>query len=146
MFKIAFDANKFTKELNTLQAYAKTYTEDVAVPYYFQKLQSILPRALQIGKQQIRDAVTKTGQARAARGEGEAGRVESHQFIDGLQYNVMKTAKGTYLVRYGWLNGEPNWASYQELGFVHSGGMIVTGADALGAMEMYIESEIDKLR
>lgn len=147
MLNIRFDADDFNKDLKTLQGDLLAFKDDVAVPYYFQRLQSILARAGAVGRQQIADAVTATGIARARNGGGEPGRIESHQFIDNFKATVGRSnGKGRYEFEIGWLNGSPNWASYQELGFLHSSGMLVTGADALGAAERFILNEIEKLK
>lgn len=147
MLNMRFEANDFDKNLEVLQGDLLAFKDDVAVPYYFQRLQGILARAGAVGRQQIADAVTATGIARARAGGGEPGRIESRAFIDNFKATVGRSnGKGRYEFEIGWLSGSPNWASYQELGFLHSSGMFVTGADALGAAERYILSEIEKLK
>lgn len=142
MFDIRFAADSFTKELRALDGVLRAKKEDVVVPYYFQKLQGIAARAVKEGKQAIRDAVTPTGLSRP----GEPGRVVTGDFIDGFTWKVVSESKGNYIVRIGWLDAKPDYASYQELGFIHRSGMVVTGADALGTAERYVQNEIEKLK
>lgn len=137
--------NKLTREIEDLKVTIESHMDEVVMPHYFQKMQSITYYAYQIGKQQIREAVTMTGRRRAAKGLGEPGRVETGKFIDGFTLDPGQRVGKTYEFNIGWLDGAPEWASYQELGFIHRGGMIVTGADALGAATRYIENEMDKL-
>ena len=137
---------KLSKEAKVLENQIRSLKDEVVMPYYFQKLQSITYYATQAGKEQIRSAVTVTGAARAARGEGQPGRIKTGQFIDGFTLDNGKKVGDTYEFRIGWLDAKPDWAAYQELGFRHRAGMFVTGADALGETKRYIDNEISKLK
>lgn len=146
MLNIRFDADSFTKELKVLQGDVLAFKDDVVMPYYFQKLQSIIAAAGREGRQQIADAVTATGMRRAQNGGGEPGRIESGAFVNNFKTSARSDGKGRYSLEIGWLDAQPRWASYQELGFLHTSGMVVTGADALGAAERFILSEIERLK
>lgn len=145
---ISFDTSAFRvldKQLEKLQHVIKSHKDEVVMPYYFQKLQSITFYAHAAGREEIRNAITRTGEARARRGEGVPGRIKSGKFIEGFTLDTGQRIGDTYEFNIGWLNGLPYWAVYQELGFKHRAGMFVTGADALGATRRYIENEMSKL-
>lgn len=143
MFKLFVDADDFNKQLKVLETSLVTTVRDVEIPQYFQQLQSIAADAVALARIQIKLATTETGRAR---GKGSAGRVETGKFIEGIKWEGRRRGKGLYEIRIGWLDGQPDWATYQELGFKHRGGMYVTGADALGTAQRYFEAELGKLR
>ncbi len=145
MFELRFNADKATKQIKQLDAFLRTRRDDVIVPYYFQRLQGIAARAANVGREAIRNAVTETGKRRAT-GGGQPGRIDSGKFLESFKWEVRAEAKGVYRVRVGFIDNQPDYASYQDLGFIHRSGMVVTGADAIGAAERYAANEIAKLR
>ena len=124
----------------------RTTIQDVRIPRYFQKLQSIAAKATEYAKIQIKLASTPTGEKRVQNGGREAGRYETGAFYDSFTWKVTKASKGEYEVRIGWLDNPPDYAAYQEFGFKHRSGMYVAGADALIAAERYMVNEIKKLK
>lgn len=138
--------NDFSKQAKRLENRVVTHKREVVMPYYFQKMQTITSNATWIGREQIKDAVTRTGQARAAAGEGHPGRIVTEKFINGFKHTPGKKVGDNYEFEIGWLNQLPYYAAYQELGFKHRSGVYVTGADALGAAQRYIRLEMEKLR
>ena len=127
------------REITHLEKRVRTHLEDAVIPYYFQKMQSITFYARQKGQEAIKTAVNNV--------KSEPGRYETGAFLDGFTLdNGKKTGNKQYEFKIGWLNGKPDWSSYQELGFKHTSGMYVTGADALGEAERYIQSEVAKLK
>lgn len=145
MFNFVFNEKEIIKDINKVEKYLVTTVKDVAIPRYFQRLQSIAADAVQIGRIQIKLATTETGRKRAALG-GDPGRIETGEFYGKLKWEAVSTGKGEYRIRIGWLDGEPEYARFQEFGFQHRSGMYVTGADALGAAQRYFEKELAKLR
>lgn len=145
MFELRFNADAVTKQIKQLDAFLRARRDDVIVPYYFQQLQGIAARAANVGRQAIRDAVTETGKKRAASG-GHPGRIDTSAFYNSFKWEVRAESKGVYRVRVGFIDNPPDYASYQDLGFIHRSGMVVTGADAIGAAERYAANEIAKLK
>lgn len=146
MFSLHLNTDQFSRQIKTFEAGLITTVKDVEIPRYFQRLQSIAADATELGRIQIKLATTITGKKRAAQGSGSPGRIESGSFHSKLKWEANRRGKGLYEVRIGWLDGEPDWATYQELGFTHRSGMYVVGADALGAARRYAALEIEKLK
>lgn len=146
MFSVYLNTEQVTRQIKTFEAGLVTTVKDVHVPRYFQELQRIAAEATELGRIQIKLATTVTGKKRAAGGSGSPGRIDSGKFYNRLKWEARSRGKGLYEVRIGWLDGEPDWATYQELGFTHRSGMYVTGADALGAARRYAALEIEKLK
>lgn len=146
MFSLNLNADKVTKQLRALDVGLATTIKEVKIPNYFQQLQKIAAAATELGRIQIKLATTDTGKKRAAAGGRGPGRIDSGKFYEKLKWKATRVDKGAYFIRIGWLDGEPDWAAYQELGFTHRSGMFVTGADALGAARRYAELEIEKLK
>lgn len=134
------------KDTEVLKRQIMSRLDEVIMPYYFQKLQSITFRAHQIGQETIKAATTPTGAARAAAGGNGPGRVDSGEFLAGFTLDSGRKFGKIYEFNIGWLNGTPRWASYQEMGFKHRSGAIVTGAEARAAAARYINNEIEKLK
>lgn len=145
MLKLYINADQFTKQLKTLEKSIVTTIKDVQIPGYFQELQRIAAEATKVARVEIKLATTETGRRRAAAGGNGPGRIDTGKFYDGITWEARRRGKGLYEVRIGWLNGQPDWASYQELGFTHRSGMYVAGADALGSAQRYFENELAKL-
>lgn len=146
MFKLYMNTSAVNRQLKQLNTNVTTSVKDVHIPRYFQELQSIVAKATELARIQIKMATTETGKKRAAKSGGLPGRIESKKFYDNLKWEVKSQDKGVYKIRIGWFDGEPDWATYQELGFTHRSGMYVAGADALGEASRYIELEIEKLK
>lgn len=146
MFTLAVNFREFDKSIEKLEQSMITTVKDVVIPGYFQQLQRIAAEATALARIRIKLATTPSGIARARSGSGQPGRIDTGAFYKGLSWRVRKEAKGAYSIRIGWLDGDPDYASYQELGFQHRSGMYVTGADALGEAHRYVENEIAKLK
>lgn len=145
MIKVKFDEKALQRNIKNLTKRIEVFREDIVMPRYFQRIQSTLYTAQRLGRQVIADAHTPTGEARARAG-GEPGRIETGAFVSNFKTDGGRKTPDGYLFKIGWLDDQPDWAKYQELGFKHRGGMIVAGADALGEVKRYIESELEKIK
>lgn len=95
------------------------YPEEAMTKYYFQQLQSITASAADVMKNFIeydRSVRTPTGEARKARGGNGPGRKDTGTMINGITWRGEKISDAKYKFEFGWLNGEPGYAIFQEHG------------------------------
>jgi len=78
-------------------------------------------RAAERMQEMILGAVTATGLARVAAGEGEhAGRYDTGTFHDAVDYDlIISHEQGTIVVRFGWLGMWQDYFARQEYGTEH---------------------------
>lgn len=81
-----------------------------------QVIQMTTDEAVQVQKQLLDAAVTRTGAARISRGQGRtAGRNDSGTMIEAIDREV-SFEQGRVVGKYGWVNGYQDYFSYQDFG------------------------------
>lgn len=78
---------------------------------------------------------------------GKRGRVETGDMRDKVTSKVSDVSAVSATAEFGWIGGSPDYAWYQELGFVHRGGVDVEGMYALtDAREEVVQDVKEDLR
>lgn len=78
---------------------------------------------------------------------GKRGRIETGRMRDAVKGSVSDKTATSATARFGWLEGSPEYAKYQEPGFKHRGGVTVEGMYALtDAGEEVIQDAKEDLR
>lgn len=104
--------------MRNVQAKIEGWPNEAFVKYYFQALQSLTAEAARVMKDYIASSAvsTDTGQA-----QGREGRVKTGTMKDGIKSNASGGRGGIkqnnkYLFLFGWLDGTPGYAIFQEWG------------------------------
>lgn len=91
----------------------------------------------EVAQERIRAAVTPTGLARAAAGNGEPGRIEDSHFIEDFTHVTEAVDENHLSSHLGWIDGgvpshsaDPSYFVMQDNGF-NAGGVTVPGVHAL---------------
>lgn len=94
------------------------YPEQAFQKYYFQALQRITAEGADIMRNYLntRPNWTDTGQKRKARGGNGPGRVDTGTMRDSIKWSGKKDAKGRYVFKFGWIDGQPGYSIFQEYG------------------------------
>lgn len=88
--------------------------------YFFQQLQGMTASGADVMRNFISShpsVRTRTGAERKARGGNGPGRVDTGLMKDSIKWRyVGKGANGNYRFEFGWINGTPGYAIFQEQG------------------------------
>lgn len=111
---------------------------------------------------EIADIIEETADEAAEKGEnitkhhietrgtaksGKRGRVEKGEMRDKVTSKVSNVSATSATATFGWIGGVPDYAWYQELGFVHRNGVTVEGMYALtDAREEVVQDVKEDLR
>lgn len=79
------------------------------------------------GKQETKKNIETRGTVKS----GKAGRIETGAMRDAVTSDVRRIGNEHHRAEFGWITHMPEYARYQERGFVHSGGEKVEGMYAL---------------
>jgi hypothetical protein len=85
-------------------------TQDVA-----EALREIAGQGVRDMRQSVITSTTKTGRARAALGQGEPGRIVTGKMLNSIDQKITVN-KNSVTMNFGWLNGRPGYAFFQEYG------------------------------
>lgn len=78
---------------------------------------------------------------------GKRGRVETGEMRDKVTSKVSDVSPVSATAEFGWIGGNPDYAWFQELGFVHRNGVTVEGMYALtDAREEVVQDVKEDLR
>lgn len=87
----------------------------------------------------IDTSTTPTGQRRRARGEGEAGRIETGRMKQMVRARI-RPRKDGFSMFVGWIDGRPGYAIFQELGTAQ-----IEAMNAIPQAQEWMLSELRKL-
>lgn len=128
-------------KLKHVQAQLTNFENGPVIKYLFQHLQYISASGADVGRNFIKyhpSVVTKTGEERASRGAGIAGRVDSGEMVNKFRWSGGKIGPGKYKFKVGWLDGTPGYAIFQEQGTKRG----VVAMNALGYVTEYMRNEM----
>lgn len=113
------------------------YPEKVAKERYWPQLEQIAQDGVDYIRYIIATSETRTGQERANRGMGAAGRIDSGDMFDkvGARIRERKTGFSAFV---GWIYGKPGYSIFQEQGTKRG----VQGMHALEQAREYMLSEL----
>lgn len=78
---------------------------------------------------------------------GKRGRVETGAMRDAVDGKDRRISATEAEARWGWLNGQPDYAGLQEYGFAHVGGVTVDGMYSLDASKDEVMANVrDELK
>lgn len=106
-------------KLQKMQSRIIGWPEEAFIKNYFQLLQNLTATAADVMRNYISDAKTSTPTGIA---QGRKGRVVTGEMMRGVTSNAggnrgaIKQPNGKYLFKFGWLDGKPGYAVFQEWG------------------------------
>jgi len=114
--------------------------------YFFQQLQSMTASGADvmknfIGPQGHPSVRTNTGHERKARGGNGPGRVDTGLMRDSIKWTGRKLGNGNYRFEFGWLNGTPGYAIFQEQGTKNG----VRAMNSIGYATEFMRNELRML-
>ena len=95
------------------------FPDEAVGKFYFQQLQSVSASAVDVMKNFItydRSVWTETGLRRASRRGGYKGRNDTGEMVSRITWRGAKVGPHKYKFEFGWLDGEPGYAIFQEQG------------------------------
>jgi len=127
--------------LNAVRSKIRGWPQHVARTVYWPQLNRITAEGVALGQEIIRTSYTPTGKSRAARGAGEAGRIDTGNMIKSFTARNRETAGESFSSFVGWIYGKPGYSIFQELGTRNG----IVGMNAIGQVQEYMLSEIRKM-
>jgi hypothetical protein len=125
---------------NAVRSRILTWNNDVAIPYYQQKLRGVASRGAKLIRQIIIDSTTPTGEQRKEAGGNGPGRINSKDMYNAVGWKVSaKQARKNYSLRVGWVDGRPGYAIFQEHGTRN-------GVAAMNAIQQAQEQMLTEIR
>jgi len=95
------------------------FGEEAMGKFFFQQLQSMTASGVDVMKNFISShpsVRTRSGAERKARGGNGPGRVDTGLMKDSITWKGYKISKRRYRFEFGWLDGTPGYAIFQEQG------------------------------
>lgn len=119
-------------KMRFVQSRVMGYPEEATQKYFFQAMQSVTASAADIMRNYIEYQAGKTTKT------GRKGRVVSGAMRDGVKWTGEKLAGGKYRFRFGWINGTPGYAIFQEQGTKNG----IVAMNALGYATEFLRNEL----
>lgn len=126
---------------NYVRSKIEGWPSEVVEEFYWPALEAIAREGRDIIREIIEGAETPTGRERAARGEGEAGRIKSGKMYNSVTTRVRRRVKNGFSVFTGWINGKPGYSIFQEQGTRNG----IEAMNAIGITEVWMLEQIKSL-
>jgi len=127
------------KDFETMRVLIQSKPNQISVKVR-EGLRLIAAQGVRDMRETVKNSTTKTGLARAARGEGQAGRIVTGKMLNVIDQEI-RTNKNRITMRFGWLNGRPGYSFFQEYGTSNG----VPAMHALTDAKLKASIEVDQL-